>query len=140
VEHNALSVRPFIGAKDFSQSRRFYSAMGFTEVVISAGMSLFQAGDHSPGGGVAFYLQDAYVQDWVDNTMLFLEVRDVDCHLADLLKLGLPDQFPGVRISGIRVEAWGKEYFLHDPSGILWHIGQFGKGQFGKGQFGKTLT
>ena len=29
----------------------------------------------------------------------------------------------------IRQEVWGKEGFVHDPSGILWHIGEFSKGQ-----------
>jgi len=28
---------------------------------------------------------------------------------------------------GIGTEYWGKECFLHDPSGILWHFGEFFK-------------
>ena len=68
----ALSIRPFIGARDFAVSRRFYRAFGFAEVVLSPGMSYFSL------QSVGFYLQDAYVRDWIDNTMLFLEVADVE--------------------------------------------------------------
>ena len=39
---------------------------------------------------VGFYLQNAYVKDWVDNTMVFVEVSDVDAHYQQLLALDLP--------------------------------------------------
>jgi len=118
-----LSLRPFIGAKNFAISRSFYRAIGFNEAVISPAMSYFYL------RGVGFYLQDAYVQDWVDNTMLFLEVANLEQYWTELTALDLPGKFEGVRILPIRQEAWGKEGFVHDPSGILWHIGEFSKGQ-----------
>lgn len=113
------SIRPFIGAQDFETSRRFYRDLGFEEVVIAANMSVFKTGE------LAFYLQDAYVKDWVDNTMLFLEVDNVQGYYDELLAKDLPGKYPGVRLVPIRTEAWGRECFLHDPSGILWHIGEF---------------
>jgi len=119
----ALSIRPFIGSRDFAVSRHFYRAFGFTEIVLSPVMSYFAL------QGVGFYLQDAYVPDWIDNTMLFLEVADVEQYWAEITALDLPGKFEGVRIMPIRQEAWGKEGFVHDPSGILWHIGEFSKGQ-----------
>jgi hypothetical protein len=115
----ALSIRPFIGAKDFALSRSFYRAFGFSEMVISPVMSYFAL------QGVGFYLQDFYVQDWVANTMLFLEVADVEQYWAELATLDLPSKYEGVRIMPIRQEDWGKEGFVLDPSGILWHIGEF---------------
>jgi hypothetical protein len=57
MEHNAKSLRPFIGSKNYNQSRQFYQDLGFTEVVLSPVMSLFQ------NKTVGFYLQDAYVKD-----------------------------------------------------------------------------
>ena len=77
------------------------------------------------GEGVAFYLQNAYVEEWVDNTMLFLEVEDVAAWHAHLTGLDLPGRFEGVRLSAIKEEDWGRECFLHDPSGVLWHVGSF---------------
>jgi catechol 2,3-dioxygenase-like lactoylglutathione lyase family enzyme len=117
---SAKSIRPFIGARDYDASRRFYQALGFEETVLSPAMSVFEVNDT-----VGFYLQNAYVKDWVDNTMIFLEVDDVRSYFQELQALGLPDQYPGVRLIPVREEAWGRECFLHDPSGILWHIGEF---------------
>lgn len=121
MQHKAKSIRPFIGAKNFDLSRNFYRDLGFEEVVLFHNMSLFKT------GGLGFYLQDAYVQDWVDNTMLFLEVDDVDRYWKELSALGLTDKYEGVKLTPIKTYDWGKECFLHDPSGILWHFGEFSK-------------
>ncbi len=82
-------------------------------------MSYFMIGNHG------FYLQDAYVKDWVDNTMIFLEVDDVERYHTELSALGLHDKYKLVRLSGIHNNDWGREIFMHDPSGILWHFGEF---------------
>ena len=119
MEHKAVSIRPFIGSKDYTVSRSFYRDLGFGEVVLSDKMSLFKT------DGLGFYLQDAYVQDWIDNTMIFLEVDDVDRYWKNLLALDLTGKYPGVKLAPIRSYEWGRECFLHDPSGILWHFGQF---------------
>ena len=67
------------------------------------------------------------MRDWVDNTMLFLEVDGLERHWNELNGLELPTKYENVRLSPIRTEDWCKEYFLHDPSGILWHFGEFRK-------------
>ena len=121
MEHNAVSIRPFIGAKDFDLSRRFYHDLGFTEIVLFDNMSLFTT------DAIGFYLQDAYVRDWVDNTMVFVEVADVDEYWDKLEALNLSAKYEGVRLIPISNHDWGRECFLHDPSGILWHFGAFAK-------------
>ncbi len=119
MKHHAKSIRPFIGAKDFTQSRNFYRDLGFQESVLSPNMSYFKT------EAFGFYLQDAYVKDWIDNTMIFLEVDDVDRYWKELSALNLTASYAGVRLTPIRDYDWGRECFLHDPSGILWHFGQF---------------
>lgn len=114
------SIRTFIGAKNFNESKAFYKTLGFIEVELPSNMSYFKVNDN-----LGFYLQRAYVKDWVDNSMLFLEVENVDEYLASLKSKNLINQFPKVKLSEIVVNDWGKEFFLHDPSGILWHIGCF---------------
>ncbi len=121
MEHKAKSIRPFIGARNFELSRKFYRDLGFREIILFPNMSLFTTGE------LGFYLQDAWVKDWIDNSMIFLEVEDVERHWQELTALDLPGKYEGVRIIPIRKEDWGKEYFLHDPSGILWHFGEFGR-------------
>ena len=119
MENQIKSIRPFIGAKDYELSRSFYRDLGFIETVLSNNMSVFKSGEF------AFYLQDAYVQDWVDNSMIFLEVDDVNDFWDKLLALNLTAKYPAVKLVSIKEYDWGKECFIHDPSGILWHIGEF---------------
>jgi hypothetical protein len=113
------SIRPFIGAKNFDISRKFYADVGFTEHVISPQLSYFESQE------IGFYLQDAYVKDWVDNTMVFVEVGNVDDYWKKLVSLNLEAKYENVRLVPIRHLDWGKECFVHDPSGILWHFGAF---------------
>jgi hypothetical protein len=84
-------------------------------------MSLFKTGD------VGFYLQNGYVKDWIDNTMVFLEVDDVSRYWNELQALNLPAKYKNARLTPIKAYDWGRECFLHDPSGILWHFGEFSK-------------
>lgn len=113
------SIRPFLGSKDYAVSRKFYRTLGFAESEIGDNMCFF----HREGFG--FYLQDAYVKNWIDNTMVFLEVDDLDGWWTMVNNLNLPGQFPGVRVKEIVDLDWGREFFVHDPAGNLWHIGSF---------------
>jgi hypothetical protein len=119
MNHKGTSIRPFIGARDYALSLSFYRDLGFQESILSPGMSYFKS------GSLGFYLQNADVKDWIDNTMVFMEVDDVSRFWNELVALDLPSKYKGVRLTPIRVYDWGRECFLHDPSGILWHFGEF---------------
>lgn len=121
MKSKTKSIRPFIGAKDFELSRSFYRDLGFEEIILSKNMSVFKMDD------LAFYLQDAYIKDWIDNSMLFLEVENVNHFWNELLKLQLTTKYKEVKLVPIKVLDWGKECFIHDPSGVLWHIGEFNR-------------
>lgn len=121
MEHKAKSIRPFIGSKDFEVSRNFYKDLGFKEIVLGSNFSYFNSNE------LGFYLQDAFVKDWIDNTMVFLEVENVELFWDQLMTLKLSNKYDNVRLVPIREMNWGKECFIHDPSGILWHVGQFNK-------------
>jgi catechol 2,3-dioxygenase-like lactoylglutathione lyase family enzyme len=119
MELKPKSIRPFIGAKNFEVSRSFYRDLGFRENVLAHNFSYFYMDT------LGFYLQDAYVKDWIDNTMIFLEVDNAEEYWKHLLSLGLETKYENVRVVPVREDYWGKECFLHDPSGILWHFGEF---------------
>ena len=119
MQHKIKSIRPFIGAKDFEISRSFYRDLGFEETVLEANFSVFKSDE------TAFYLQGYYAKEWIENTMIFLEVDDVDRYYKELLALNLPEKYEGVKLTPIRNLDWGRECFLHDPSGVLWHFGEF---------------
>lgn len=119
MQFHSKSMRPFLGSKNFDLARNFYKDFGFEETVLAAGFSVFKH------GAMAFYLQDDYVKDWIDNTQIFLEVEDLDHFWSQLSALDLPSRYPGVRVEPIRTLEWGRECFVHDPSGVLWHVGEF---------------
>lgn len=113
------SIRPFIGSKDYNISRQFYKDLGFEEFVISHNMSVFRTKEF------AFYLQDYYAKDWIENTMVFLEVENVEKHLEDLKRGNILEKYSNIKCSEVVYNDWGNEFFLHDPSGVLWHFGEF---------------
>ncbi|TDE13236.1 MULTISPECIES: glyoxalase [Dyadobacter] len=113
MSQTAKSIRPFLGAKNFELSRHFYQDWGFEETVLSPDLSVFKLDQ------IAFYLQRAYVKDWIENTMIFLEVENVERYHQELSAMELVSKYGGVRLSQVQIEDWGKECFLHDPSGIL---------------------
>ena len=128
MKHSAKSIRAFIGAENFEEARQFYKDLGFEESVISKDMSLFKVSDK-----LGFYLQDAYVKEWVDNTMIFLEVDDVDRYWSELQDLALEKKYKNVKLTPVRNDYWGRECFMHDPSGILWHFGEFSEMKISNG-------
>ena len=119
MKQKVRSIRPFVGAKDYPISRSFYKDLGFEEKVISDNMSLFQMEDTS------FYLQEYYVKDWVDNTMVLMEMDDIDSWWQTLQELQLDKKYPGVRLIPVKQNDWGKECMVIDPSGVLWHFATF---------------
>lgn len=119
MQFKTKSIRPFIGSKNFTESRQFYKDLGFNESILSNNMSYFSTANFG------FYLQDAYVKDWIDNTMVFMEVENVEEFWESLVALHLTKKYPTAKLVPIRHLDWGKECFLHDPSGILWHFGAF---------------
>lgn len=119
MKPKVISIRAFIGSKNFDESISFYKELGFEETKISNDMVFFNM------ESVGFYLQKYYVKRWIENSMLFLEVEDVSKFLIKIKALNLPSKYKKVKLSGIQENDWGREFFLHDPSGVLWHIGQF---------------
>lgn len=119
--HPAKSIRTFIGAKDYAASRRFYEILGFDVHPVAEKMCVVHVKEN-----ISFYLQDYYVKSWCENSMVFLEIEgDLESYWEAIKILGLPDKFPGVKLSEIVKNDWGNEFFLHDPAGNLWHFGTF---------------
>ena len=122
MNHNAKSIRSFLGSKDFNESRAFYNEIGFEEIIIDPKMSHFVVNEN-----LGFYLQDHYVKDWINNSMVFLETNELETWRNDLVEKDLVEKYKDVKISVLKTQKWAKEFFMHDPSGILWIFGTFKK-------------
>jgi catechol 2,3-dioxygenase-like lactoylglutathione lyase family enzyme len=113
-----VELKPFVPARDFALSRRFYRDLGFTEASEVGGVAYFHCDDTS------FLLQDFYNKELAENLMLHLLVEDVVAWHAKLAKAGVAEKY-GVRQSEIVQQPWRmRDFALWDPSGVLWRIAQ----------------
>ncbi len=99
------TARPFLPARDFDLSKRFYEALGFEKLLDSDDVAIFRMGSSS------FLLQRRFQRQWAENCMMQLMVDDVDAWWAHITRLDLPRRF-GVKTPQA------------DPTGVLWHIAQ----------------
>jgi uncharacterized glyoxalase superfamily protein PhnB len=114
---HATSIRPFVPAKDYRQSREFYTAIGFNETWTSPDLSVMTL------DSCTFYLQNFFHQTFADHFMLTLMVDDVDGWWAQLQALDLLNRFPGTRLKAPADQPWGmREIHLADPTNVCWHI------------------
>ena len=112
----ALSIKdfkPYVPAKDFELSRRFYSALGFKMSEGWGGTADFEL------NGMRFRLQDYYVEDWANNFMVVMGVDDAEAWHQHARKLADSGEFANIRIKP--PEAVEGSLVLHvvDPSGVL---------------------
>ena len=111
-------IRPFIPAKDFEVSKRFYEALRF-EKVLDSEVAIFNAGS----GG--FILQQYFQEDWANNFMMQLMVDDLDQWWAHIESLDLTKQFGVPAPKPPALQPWGlRVAYVVDPSGVLWHIAE----------------
>lgn len=111
-------LRPFVPAKDFDQSKRFYETIGF-EKVLDGEVAIFNV---ASGG---FILQRYYQKDWAENSMLQLLVDDLDSWWVHIDALDLPSKFAVQPPKPPAMQPWGLcVAYMYDPSGVLWHVSQ----------------
>lgn len=111
-------IRPFLPAKDFDLSKRFYQALGF-EMVLDGEVAIF----NTVSGG--FVLQRYYQKEWAENSMLQLMVDDLDAWWAHIESLDLAATFGVAAPKPPAMQPWGLRIaYVVDPAGVLWHVAQ----------------
>ena len=111
-------ARPFVPARDFDVSKRFYETLGF-EKLLDGDVAIFKVGT----GG--FILQRFDQQDLIENFMMQLMVDDLDAWWAHINALDLTGNFRVQPPRKPATQPWGlRVAYLFDPSGVLWHVAQ----------------
>jgi hypothetical protein len=111
-------ARPYVPAKDFDLSKRFYEALGF-EKLLDGEVAIFRIGQSG------FLLQRYYQKDWAENSMMQLMVDDLDAWWAHIQQLDLPGRFGVASPKAPAMQPWGLRIaYVFDPSGVLWHVAQ----------------
>jgi hypothetical protein len=106
-------LKVYMPAKDFEQSKRFYTALGFKMSEGWGGTADFEL------NGNSFRLQNYYVKDWANNFMVVIGVDDVEAWHQHVRRIFESGDFDNVRIK--RPEKIDDSMVLHviDPSGVL---------------------
>lgn len=113
------SCRPFLPARDFVLSQRFYEALGFAKELDAEDVAIYRMGASS------FLLQKHYQKQWAENFMMQLMVDDLDAWWSRIRSLELPAKFGVPEPKPPVPQPWGlRVAYLVDPSGVLWHVAQ----------------
>jgi hypothetical protein len=111
-------ARPFVPAKDFGLSKRFYETIGF-EKLLDGDVAIFGIGTSR------FILQNRFEKVWAENFMMQLMVDDLDSWWRHIEELDLPSRFGVAKPKPPTLQPWGlRVAFVIDPSGVLWHVAQ----------------
>ena len=114
-----LSLRPFVPARDFAVSKRFYQALGFRLSHDGEDVAMRKL------EGCSFILQNFYNQELAENLMVQLMVRDAEAWWRGVFLAGLVGEFGVRERRAPGVQPWGlKVGFLFDPSGVMWHVAE----------------
>ena len=113
------AFRPFLPAKDYDTSFRFYQAIGFHAHPLGDALAELSL------GGNAFLLQGYYVKEWAENMMMHVLVEDVQQWWKHIEPLDLASKFGVKPPTAPRIEPWGLTVaYVWCPSGVLWHFAQ----------------
>jgi len=111
-------ITPFIPAKDYELSLRFYKDLGFIEVALIENAVRLEI------DGSGFWLQDYYVEAWAENSMLCLYIESLESWWSKIRELNVNENYEGkAKILSEPHEQEGSLMMqLVDPSGVLWHV------------------
>jgi len=112
------NLTPFVPAKDFGLSSRFYKDLGFTATTkIDKAVRLEK-------DGYGFWLQDYYVEDWAGNFMFCLYVDDIQAWWSHIRTMDFKEAYGDTArvIAEPHDQQGGLMMQFADSSGVLWHI------------------
>ena len=111
-------ITPFVPAKNYDLSLRFYKDLGFVEVAKIDNAVRLEI------DGSGFWLQNYYVEDWAENSMLCLYVKSLESWWSEVKKLKIDENYEGkAKVFSEPHEQEGSLMMqLADPSGVLWHV------------------
>ena len=114
---HTIEAKPYVPARDFALSLRFYQALGFAIVWSSDDLA------HLRHGASGFLLQRFFVPGHARNFQMHLLVRNADDWHRHIQAQRIAEDF-GVDLGEPEDRPWGlRDFTLFDPGGVLWRIG-----------------
>ena len=106
-------VRPFLPARDFDLSKRFYEALGFEMMLDSDEVAIFRLGASS------FILQKYFQRDWAENFMMKFEVDDARAWYEHVKPIIDSKRYKNARVGAPEMIGDTTIIHVHDPCGVL---------------------
>ncbi len=116
---DVVALRPFVPAKDFETSLRFFADLGFRAYRLGDLLASMHIGPF------AFLLQGRPNDDerFAANFMMHMLVDDIDAWWSRIASLDLSKRYGVKAPSAPALQPWGLVVaYVWDPSGVLWHI------------------
>lgn len=113
-------ITPFVPAKDYDLSLRFYKDLGFSQVAEIENATRLEI------DGYGFWLQNYYVEEWAGNFMFCLYVEDIHAWCSKIDELNIDESYGNTAkvFSRPHDQEGAQMMQVADPSGVLWHIRQ----------------
>jgi catechol 2,3-dioxygenase-like lactoylglutathione lyase family enzyme len=119
ISGSVKALRPFVPAKNFALSKKFYADLGFRMTLLGDKLAEMRLGDHS------FLLQDYYVEEWAGNFVMHVLVDDLKGWWDRIVSLDLASRYGVKSPIPPKLESWGLTVvYVFDPSGVLWHFAE----------------
>ena len=113
---NAVEIKAFLPAIDFSRSCEFYTSLGFTKASEDGGVAYFRYQNCS------FLLTDFYAAEFAKNLTIHLLVEDAEIWHKKIVDLKIASQFDVLLTDPIDQPWKMRDFTLQDPSGVCWRI------------------
>ena len=115
----ASDIKPFIGARNFDESRDFYVALGWKLNWERGDLAELELGN------CRFYLQRFYRKAWCENSMLHITVKDAAAWHRHVQAVLAKRPYGAARVRPPQKEDYGALVtYVWDPSGVLLHLAQ----------------
>lgn len=116
---NVTHIKPFIGSKNYDESKDFYQAIGWTMTFDSAEIAEMQLGNNF------FYLQRYYERKWCQNSMMYITVDDAQAWYERIKSVLEKQKFGAAKVNPPQEQSYGALVtFVWDPVGVLLHFAQ----------------
>lgn len=115
----AKDVKPFVPAKNFTESMAFYRALGWKLNWQNGGLAELEL------AGTRFFLQDFYFKQLAQNYMIYINVDDAQAWYEHIVAALDGDAYPTARVEPPKKETYGALVtYVWDPSGVLLHFAE----------------
>ncbi len=109
-------LRLFLPSIDYQLSIQFYQQLGFEINWKSDDLTIMKHRE------LEFFIQNAYVKDWAENTMIQLFVEDIQQFFNNIKNI--KKDYPMIQVKPIQEVDYGTTFHLLDPAGVLIHVMQ----------------